>query len=412
MPGIGFSGVVDYTNVSLGSATRVMGVQPSDVGSFGVSTLQAALSLVFNGVVPFPSSITFTRASTATYYNSAGVLTTAAIDAPRIDYNPTTLACLGLLVEPQATNLILQSQDFSAVNWPVRGTAVVTPNTTIAPDGTLTADTLSGATNVTFSGNNIDQTVTVTAGTIYSTAVYFKSLGATTAQIRFRDSTGAGTSSVLLTPTAAWQRLELPNITATAGATSARIIIGGADGDLAIWGAQCEVGTTCSSYIPTVASQVTRAADVPVMTGTNFSSWYNQPEGTFVFEGDTAAPAATASVMFVANDGTANERNQLSFGANVVSATVTVGGVSQVTGLSEPAASANTVYKVAYAYKANDFAMSVNGSTPDTDTSGSVPTPTQLLIGHRTTWLNGHIRSLTYYNTRLPDSTVQGLSAL
>ena len=52
-----------------------------------------------------------------------------------------------------------------------------------------------------------------------------------------------------------------------------------------LWGAQLEAGSFATSYIPTVASQVTRAADVAVMTGTNFSSWYNQSEGTILSQG-------------------------------------------------------------------------------------------------------------------------------
>jgi hypothetical protein len=48
-----------------------------------------------------------------------------------------------------------------------------------------------------------------------------------------------------------------------------------------VWGAQLEAGAFPTSYIPTTASTVTRSADTATMTGTNFSSWYNQSEGTF-----------------------------------------------------------------------------------------------------------------------------------
>jgi hypothetical protein len=49
-----------------------------------------------------------------------------------------------------------------------------------------------------------------------------------------------------------------------------------------IWGAQLEAGAFPTSYIPTVASQVTRSADSASMTGTNFSDWYRADEGTFI----------------------------------------------------------------------------------------------------------------------------------
>ena len=52
------------------------------------------------------------------------------------------------------------------------------------------------------------------------------------------------------------------------------------------WGAQAETGAVATSYIPTTSAAVTRAADVAVMTGTNFSSWWNAIEGTFVLDVD------------------------------------------------------------------------------------------------------------------------------
>jgi len=68
---------------------------------FGV---QPSLVLDFAGTGTLDSRITFTRSTTATYYNSSGVLSTAAINAARFDYNPSTLAPLGLLIEQSSTN--------------------------------------------------------------------------------------------------------------------------------------------------------------------------------------------------------------------------------------------------------------------------------------------------------------------
>jgi hypothetical protein len=76
---------------------------------------------------------------------------------------------------------------------------------------------------------------------------------------------------------------------------------------------------------------------------------------------------------------------------------------------------ANTPYKIATGFKANDFASSQNGGAVLANTSGSVPgSVSKLLIGY-ITWstgnrLNGHIARLRYYNTRLLNSQLVELS--
>jgi hypothetical protein len=74
---------------------------------------------------------------------------------------------------------------------------------------------------------------------------------------------------------------------------------------------------------------------------------------------------------------------------------------------------ANTPSKSAFAFKLNDFALSVNGLAPLTDTSGSIPVVSQLQIGNRTgsTQLNGHIRRITYYPIKLSSAQLQALTS-
>lgn len=86
-----------------------------------------------------PSGFTFTRLSAGNYINSSGVLTSAANDAARFDYDPVTHACKGLLIERQRTNLFLYAQDFSNASW-TKTACTVTADTTGAPDGTTTGD--------------------------------------------------------------------------------------------------------------------------------------------------------------------------------------------------------------------------------------------------------------------------------
>jgi hypothetical protein len=181
-------------------------------------------------------------------------------------------------------------------------------------------------------------------------------------------------------------------------------------------GYQLEAGAFDTSYIPTVASQVTRNADNAEMIGTNFSSWYNQSEGTFVADFDVlSAAAAFNKPVFVPNDGTT--ANRIALLVNASSQTnllVTSGGVVQAS-ITNSTVANNTAAKTAVAYKASDFAITTNGGAPTTQASGTVPSSlTQLDIGSQSaaaTYINGHIRQIAYFNTRLADAQLQALTA-
>jgi hypothetical protein len=176
---------------------------------------------------------------------------------------------------------------------------------------------------------------------------------------------------------------------------------------------QLELGAFATSVIPTTTTALTRNADVASMTGTNFSSWYNASEGT-LFSNSLPPDAAAFFAFQIISDGTnANELQQRTvsggtnptFVVNTLSSTVASIGVALAKGVEN---------KIASAYKVDDFQSAVNGALGTADNSGAVPTVTQLDLGRRangTTYLNGHIRRIAYYPTRLPDTTLQGLTA-
>jgi hypothetical protein len=175
-----------------------------------------------------------------------------------------------------------------------------------------------------------------------------------------------------------------------------------------IWGAQLEAGAFATSYIPTVASQVTRSADVAVIQGSNFSSWYNQNEGTIYGEWTYSSVLNTAGnpmTLIGISDATVNNR------IRIISTQFegAVGGVSQfVLSPTIP-----TTSKISGAYKVNDFSVSVNGGTILADTSGTIPTVTQMQIGDLLTsrGMSGHIRQIAYYPRRLQDSELVALTS-
>jgi hypothetical protein len=176
------------------------------------------------------------------------------------------------------------------------------------------------------------------------------------------------------------------------------------------WGAQLEVGAFATSYIPTVASTVSRSADVATMTGANFSTWYNQSEGTFVV---ASAPYSAGNFTSAsATDGSTNNRVQVT-SSNTIQFLVGTGGVVQAI-LDAGTVNGGATNLTAGAYRINDFAASINGSAVATDTSGTIPTVTRLDVGNLSgfaEFLNGHIRAIAYYNTRLPNTQLQTLTA-
>ena len=365
--------------------------------------------------------------------------TSAAYYGPRFDYNPVTLAPLGLLIEEARTNLALRSQEFdvSAV-WGV-GTNTVTANTTASPDGTTNADTLTAT--ATGTGAFVRQVNAVAATTAYTTTCFFKKGTADFANITVFDGTDGNRywfnlNTGAIASTAAvgagftglsarienygngWYRCSVTFTTRSVTTLNIFITFTDADASLTltngrtgfIYGAQLEAGSFATSYIPTVASQVTRNADVATMTGTNFSSWYNQPEGSWVAE--WMPYVVTGTVVAQISAATNNDRFQL-LNDNGGQIAVSTAGVGQG-GIDAGTVAAGAVNRLAYAYRTNDTAASLNGGSSVADTTVTLPVVDRLCIGATVApagFLNGHIRQIAYFNTRLPNAQLQTLTA-
>jgi hypothetical protein len=356
---------------------------------------------------------TFTRASTATFVGSNGLIQSAAINAPRFDHDPATLACKGLLIEESRTNLLTQSESWqtgASFTGPIPPS--VTNNTTISPDGLLSADTLSGSNGVLADGsvNSTWRLPNISVSTTYTFSIYVKSLGvATKAEIRIRDnSTGASTQTLETALTANWKRISVTHTTG-ATTTSIRCIIQNTDGPIAIWGAQLEAGSFPTSYIPTTTASVVRSADVCSITGSAFTGFYNQSEGTMFANAFT--PASGDRTVLAADDNTANEMIRLRTEGTNPFFKVTDGG-SDVVAIDAGTVTANTAFKLIGAYKVNDFASSINGGSAVTDTTGTIPTVDRMRIGagQGGNTMCGCISAIRYFKKRLPDAKLQSLT--
>ena len=280
--------------------------------------------------------------------------TTSVINsAPRFDHNPTTGESLGLLVEEARTNLLLNSATLS------------TQSVTVA----AAANTLSfyGTGTVTLTGVS-------TAGPLVGT--------------------GANNRvSLTFTPT-----VGVLVLTVSGSVTNA----------------QLETGAFPTSYIPTTSATATRAADVASITGTNFSSWYNQTEGVMFASWSSFAPATQRYIIDVEQAASANDRIDVNINtSNTVNPRTVVGG-SAIASLSAGTYTANTAGNISFSYKIADYGSSFNGAIPVTaNTAGSLPSsPARLFIGSLTgtNYLNGTIKRLTYWPTRLSNPTLQSIT--
>ena len=359
------------------------------------------------------SLVTFTRASSGTFTDSAGLIKTATTNEPRFDHNPTTGESLGLLVEEQRTNLLVRSEEFDNAGW-TKDNASITTNTTTAPDGTITADTYSGT-----STSGVRQSVTLTSGTVYTISFYVKSAGL--GNNGFRLIIDGTQPSSNFTATSDWQRFTFTATSANTGLRTCGIIRNSLNAaiDVFIWGAQLEVGAFPTSYIPTTTATVTRAADVASITGTNFSSWYRQDEGTFFWSGSTYDTQYSNQNPFRVTEGT----NLRGIGVGLDARTTTDDAyfstrnntnISSVNS-SSPYVTVTSNIRIAGAF-GTDIAASFNGSTPLVSSPAYVfGTENQMeIMGNKAisgtgNQYNGHTRRLTFWPQALP-SRLQALT--
>ena len=383
----------------------------------------------------------YTPTTTQPITNYIPALQTAASGVARFDHDPTTTESLGLLIEEQRTNLVLYSGEFDNGNW-VKSNATVVANQVVAPDGTLTADVL---TNDSTSGEhrayqthsaasaNVTQSVYAKAGTASFISINGGSTGIAYAVFDLStgivSTSGNGVGSIIpvgngwfrcvVNPTGA---TVINNLVISIGETAAQAVpqtnYVGTGKTVYLWGAQPEIGGFSTSYIPTVASQVTRSADSASMTGANFSSWYRQDEGTLYGEYVSGESQSIQAVAYI-GDNTVNNRIVVYDDGTVGVGSdgyiiVASSGVTQAL-INLGTSSRNQKHKIIGAYKTNDFAGSFDGGSSSVDTLGIVPLGLDRLIladaGGVASKLNGHLRKFAYYPARLTNEQLVALTS-
>jgi hypothetical protein len=395
-------------------------------------------------------SVTEAQLEAVTYQTTprAYVATTgSAYYGPRFDYNPATLAARGLLIEEARTNLILQSNNPSSGSWSKSNLTNVT-NKTTGPDGVSTSGTLLNEDTVN-NVHGISQSISKAASAITYTLSCFAKIGVGRTRITlsaYANSEGgngtyapfdlsggqagtlsnrgagwAGSTSSITSIGNGWYRCTLTVTTSTgtdivaavfndsgSGTATESISYAGTVGNgCNAYGAQLEPGSFATSYIPTAAASVTRAADSASMTGTNFSSWYNQSEGTLVVNGAGVFKSGAINVL------AGTDETLIAIGSASWRAVDFNSGFLAQAGTQTDGATA----KIGFAYQNGASASSValNGAAPVSFTRPGT-TATTLYIGTAANGGAGQsnsqmwIASLTYYNARLPNATLQTLT--
>ena len=378
--------------------------------------------------------------------------TTSAINsAPRFDHNPTTGESLGLLVEEARTNGIRNNTMVGAV----AGTPGTNPTSWLyatAQSNGLTISVMgTGVENginyidYRFNGTTVaspnscaigfDNGVAAT-GQTWTQALYWKLVGGSATgvvnwQIGLIESTSvgafvAGAFYTQTAPTSAALINQRPTATRTLSG-GATVGLCGATLNIPVTGStaidftiriglpQLELGAFATSVIPTTSATVTRAADVASITGSNFSSWYNQTEGTVFVDGSTAAFTNTTGFVAINAGGSTNRLDirQIRVIPTVTGASTTV---TWNTIVSTPTLVANTSYKQATAISNASHGNSISGALDTSSTTIGTIAATQLIFGMRdgqTAPTGGSvstIKRLTYWPTRFGGEVLQRIS--
>ena len=351
--------------------------------------------------------------------------TTSTISgAPRFDHDPATGESLGLLIEEARTNILPHSEQMNA--WVVGNGSSVTADQAVAPDGTNTADRVQHGGG----GSSWIRQDVLTPGTTYTASVYAKAVTPGTND-RFTIDLGSFPTLGDFVATGEWQRFSF-----TFTALNNRFYLNNGDDsfatDVYFWGAQVEEGNFATSYIATDSSTVTRAADVAEITGTNFSSFYNQPEGSLF--ASFSSPITSGSndydiITFIQNNDS-NRKLQFFVDLNAsplpkIGLRIRNGqGVQRTAILTETKPFLN--FKSAASFglnltgtaNANDPRFATNNVLQTTSSGSNIqglPNFTKLTIGSRPDGggraINGHFKRVAYFATRLLDEKVQSITS-
>jgi hypothetical protein len=356
-------------------------------------------------------------------------------DVPRIDFTDTSKGAL--LLEPQSTNLITYSEDFS--QWTFKTGISISSNEITSPDGTLNGSKIETTANgARYVGNNHtlstgNNTFSVFAKKGVNNWIYLNVLKDASNNWNYTFDLENGvfgqsnSSAYTVTPKIedygnGWYRCSITANVTSSGVFATRIYPADSATDVSttigdniyIYGAQVEEKSFATSYIPNhgVSGGVTRLADVCNNSGS--AQDFNSEEGVLYAEIAALANDGTNRLLSI-NDSTSSNSIWLYFNtANNVTYSVRIGGVVQAS--ATHTINIKTYNKIAIKYKENDFAVWFNGIQQLTDTSGNTYTSGTLNnisfdAGDGALNFYGKVRELQVFTEALTDEQLQKLTS-
>ena len=342
-------------------------------------------------------------------------------DKPRIDYTDS-LTSPSFLLEPQSTNLITYSEDFS--QWASsnltltssQSSAITASNDAWLFTATGTLANISLA--VSSSGAN---TFSVFAKSGTQDGIFIRFSGGSSPRAFFNLSNGTLISSSSITSSSVeafndgWYRIS---ITGTDNVTDARIYVADStgnfvsSGNIYVQNAQLEQQSYLTSYISTAGSTVTRTQET--CNGAGSASAFNSSEGVLYVE--IAALTDLGSYRLISLNSNNSPSNRITIAYDNVNNQIygqcVAGGTSQALFTTQPT-SISDFHKIALKYKANDLAFWVDGVEVGTDTSASIPTSLNTLSFNRAdaaSFFYGKTKGVYVFNEALTDDELQQLT--
>jgi len=348
------------------------------------------------------ADLQFSRGSVATRVDKSGLISNVQSNFPRLDYLDST--CPSLLLEPQRSNFILNSQ---AISLSPTKNGTFLDNFSISPDGTQNATKLTATTSDPF----FYQAVSFSAGS-YTASIYVKGIGSSIGK-KLRVVLG-GNSSDRFSITSEWTRFEHTAIM-TSGSlnTGLEIPDPAVVGDeVLVWGWQVEQGSYPTSYIKTTGTSVTRNAETAFKTGVD--AYINNSEGVFYLEISRLNQGQTgSSIWSLSNGSNSNAVSMYYANSGIVVDIFSSSGVKILNYGMSFLEQAN-FNKLIIKYKSNDIALWVNGLKVAVNTNAiSLSGLNQINAsygGGEFPFL-GKIKDLRVYNTALTDLELETLSS-
>lgn len=372
-----------------------------------------------------------------------GSVATSVIPTSTAAVTDNTTESLGLLVEEARTNSVTNNTMVGAVAG-TPGTLPTSWGTYVAPTGLTRTIVGSGIVNginyidVRFNGTPsstseitlyLSPATTATLAQAWTSTAWLSLAGGSTSNIggislrNFELNSGAYVREINtnFVSSISSDFVRRQNITTSFGASANQIQLALAifataagtpiDITIRIGLPQLEQGAFATSVIATSTATATRAADVASITGTNFSSWYNQTEGTVFTQ---FRPLSTSTIAIAGfDDGTNDNRWRLGrVSSGEAQQIVQVSGINQVTTVISSLA-LNGLASTAATVRLNDCSLTTAGLIPLDDTSCTIPTVNKMTIGSAQvlTAAGSTIRRLAYWPVRLPNATLQAITA-